>query len=96
MKTLVKHYTASLRTALRDSGAGAFYMLAMCRSHSFEGGDISGVPVPFAERTSPTKTIYGRLCQHLCVKEIRAESFSIMELPSTASHPLINKHIFNI
>lgn len=55
MKTLVKHYTASLRTALRNSGAGAFYMLAMRRSHSFEGGDISGVPVPFAERTSPTK-----------------------------------------
>ena len=96
MKTLVKHYTASLRTALRDSGAGAFYMLAMRRSHSFEGGDISGVPVPFAERTSPTKTIYGRLCQHLCIKEIRAESFSITKLPSTASHPLINKHIFNI
>ena len=96
MKTLIKHYTASLRTALRDSGAGAFYMLAMRRSHSFGGGDISGVPVPFAERTSPTKTIYGRLCQHLCVKEIRAESFSIMESPSTASHLLINKHIFNI
>jgi len=96
MKTLVKHYTASLRTALRDSGAGAFYMLAMRRSHSFEGGDFSGVPVPFAERTSPIKTIYGRLCQHLCVKEIRAESLSIMESPSTASHPLINKHIFNI
>lgn len=96
MKTLIKHYTASLRTALRDSGAGAFYMLAMRRSHSFEGGDISGVPVPFAERSSPTKTIYGRLCQHLCVKEIRAESFSITELSSTASQPLINKHIFNI
>lgn len=96
MKTLVKHYTASLRTTLRDSGASAFYMLAMCRSHSFEGGDISGVPVPFAERTSPTKTIYGRLCQHLCVKEIRAESFSTTKLPSTASHSLINKHIFNI
>lgn len=55
MKTLVKHYTASLRTALRDSGASAFYMLAMCRSHSFEGGDISGVPMPFTERTSPTR-----------------------------------------
>ncbi|MFC2358586.1 hypothetical protein [Porphyromonas endodontalis] len=96
MKTLVKHYTASLRTALRDSSASAFYMLAMRRSHPFEGGDISGVPVPFVERTSPTKSIYERLCQHLCVKEIRAESFSIMELPSTASHPLINKHIFNI
>ena len=96
MKTLVKHYTASLRTALRDSGASAFYMLAMRRSHPFEGGDISGVPVPFTEHTSPTKTVYGRLCPNLCVKEIRAESFSIMELPSTASHPLINKHIFNI
>ncbi|MGP1579394.1 hypothetical protein [Porphyromonas endodontalis] len=96
MKTLVKHYTASLRIALRDSGASAFYMLTMRRSHSFEGGDISGIPVPFVERTSPTKPIYGRLCWHLYVKEIRAESFSIMELPSTASHPLINKHIFNI
>ena len=84
MKTLVKHYTASLRTALRDSGAGAFYMLAIRRSHSFEGGDISGIPVPFAECTSPTKTIYGRLCQHLFVKEISAESFSITELPSTS------------
>lgn len=96
MKTLVKHYTASLRIALRDSGASAFYMLTMRRSHSFEGGDISGIPVPFVERTSPTKPIYGRLCWHLYVKEIRAESFSIMELPSTASHPIINKHIFNI
>lgn len=96
MKTLVKHYTASLRTALRDSSASAFYMLAIRRSHSFEGGDISGVPMPIAECTSPTKTIYGRLCQHLCVKEIRAESFSITELPSTASYPLINKQIFSI